>query len=173
MVWLQQFPRLPTIAPRSDYPSSDSSTPYTVLKQYITMSNGVVKTWPRLLLRVEGACIFGATIWAYSRLGKSWWTFAAAFLVPDLGMAGYLANTTAGAALYNTFHTETPPILLLCTGLAQNDSTIAGLALSWLAHIGMDRMLGFGLKYGSGFGHTHLGNLGSPDKQDGKKTGVQ
>jgi hypothetical protein len=30
-----------------------------------------------------------------------------------------------------------------------------------LAHIGMDRMIGAGLKYGDGFGHTHLGLMGA------------
>jgi len=123
------------------------------------MPDGFVKTWPKILLQVEGACIFGATIWAYARLGQSWWTFAGLLVVPDLGMAGYLANTSLGAVLYNSVHTETPPILLLCTALARDSKTAAGLALSWLAHIGMDRMLGFGLKYGTSFGHTHLGNL--------------
>jgi len=72
-------------------------------------------------------------------------------------MAGYLANTAAGAVLYNSVHTETPPILLLCVSLARANNAGLGLALCWLAHVGMDRMFGFGLKYGSGFGHTHLG----------------
>lgn len=133
------------------------------------MQDGFVKTWPRILLRVEGACIFGSTIWAYSRFEQSWWTFAALLLLPDLGMVGYLANTSVGAVLYNTVHTETPPILLLCTALARGNDTVAGLALSWLAHIGMDRMLGYGLKYGSGFGHSHLGVFGLFDKK-GEKT---
>lgn len=124
------------------------------------MKDGFVKTWPRTLLRLEGACIFGSTIWAYWRSGQSWWTFAGLLLVPDLGMAGYLANTRAGAVFYNIVHTETPPILLLCTGLARNSKAVTGLALCWLAHIGMDRMLGYGLKYGTSFSHTHLGNLG-------------
>ena len=128
------------------------------------MSNGVVKTWPRILLRVEGAYIFVSTIWAYSRFGQPWWTFAGLLLVPDLGMAGFLAGNSAGAAFYNTLHTETPPILLLCAALARDKPAVAGLALTWLAHIGMDRMLGFGLKYGNGFGHTHLGIVGSSDK---------
>ena len=123
------------------------------------MEDGFVKSWPKMLLRIEGACIFGSTIWAYSRFNQSWWTFAGLLLVPDLGMVGYLSNTAIGAAVYNSVHTETPPILLLCTALARNNKTVAGLALCWLAHIGMDRMLGYGLKYGSGFGHTHLGVL--------------
>ena len=125
------------------------------------LQDGFVKTWPRTLLMIEGACIFGSTIWAYSRTGKSWWTFAGLLLLPDLGMAGFLANTVAGAATYNAVHTETPPILLLCAGVARKDNTLTSLALVWLAHIGMDRMLGYGLKYGTGFGHSHLGDFGA------------
>lgn len=124
------------------------------------MSDGTVKSWPRLLLRVEGACIFASTIWAYAHSEQSWWAFAGGLLLPDLGMVGFLVNTAAGAVVYNAVHTETPPILILCTGYARRDPRIAGVALVWLAHIGMDRMLGFGLKYGTGFGHTHLGLLG-------------
>ena len=124
------------------------------------MDSGFVKTWPRTLLRVEGAAIFGSTIWAYSRLNQSWWVFGGLLLLPDLGMAGYLGNTTAGAALYNSVHTETPPILMLCAAWAQKSDQLAGAALVWLAHIGMDRMFGFGLKYGTGFGCTHLGIIG-------------
>lgn len=133
------------------------------------MQDGFVKTWPRILLRVEGACIFGSTIWAYSLFERSWWTFAVLFLIPDLGLVGYLASTSAGAVMYNTLHTETPPILLLCTALARDNSAVAGLALTWLAHIGVDRMLGYGLKYGSSFGHSHLGNSDLFDKK-GEKT---
>jgi hypothetical protein len=80
-------------------------------------------------------------------------------------MVGYLANTRLGAALYNSVHTEVPPILLLCTALARGSKEVTGLALCWLAHIGMDRMCGFGLKYGTGFGHTHLGDLAAGKKK--------
>ena len=65
------------------------------------MQDGFVKTWPKMLLRVEGACIFGSTIWAYSRFDQLWWTFAGLLLIPDLGMAGYLANNSVGSILYN------------------------------------------------------------------------
>ena len=34
------------------------------------------------------------------------------------------------------------------------------LGLVWAAHIGVDRALGLGLKYGAGFGFTHLGRIG-------------
>jgi hypothetical protein len=36
-------------------------------------------------------------------------------------------------------------------------STALRLALVWFAHIGMDRALGYGLKYDDAFTHTHLG----------------
>lgn len=132
------------------------------------MTDGFAKSWPKALLQLEGAAIFGSTIWAYSRLRQSWWTFVGLLLVPDLFMAGYVANTSIGAHIYNLGHTETPPIVLLCAAMARKDNALAGVALVWLAHIGMDRMFGFGLKYGSGFRHTHLGTIGKSGVAIGK-----
>ena len=37
---------------------------------------------------------------------------------------------------------------------------LQALALIWIAHIGLDRALGYGLKYATGFGDTHLGRIG-------------
>lgn len=130
--------------------------------------DGFAKGWPKLLLQAEGATILGSSIWAYSRFNQSWWTFAGVLLLPDLGMAGYLANTSVGAAMYNTVHTEVPPLLILCAALARGNSAVSGLAVCWLAHIGMDRMLGYGLKYGTGFTHTHMGVIGA--KKDNAPT---
>jgi len=36
--------------------------------------------------------------------------------------------------------------------------TAAGLILT--AHIGLDRALGYGLKYSTAFGHSHIGRIG-------------
>ncbi|KAK4574795.1 hypothetical protein LTR86_001637 [Recurvomyces mirabilis] len=99
--------------------------------------DGYAKTWPRILLRTEGAAIFASTIWAFSRTGLSWWYFAAGLLLPDLGMAGYLSDSKLGAAIYNSVHTETPPIVLLCAGMARKDTLLSGVAFIWLAHIGL------------------------------------
>lgn len=76
-------------------------------------------------------------------------------------MAGYLGNTQLGAATYNVLHTETPAVALLVAGLVLDWKEGMTTGLIWLAHIGMDRMLGFGLKYGDSFGHTHLGTIGN------------
>jgi hypothetical protein len=128
--------------------------------------DGSVKTWPRIVLRVEAATILASTIWAFSKTRLSWWYFAAGLFLPDLGMAGYLSDTKLGAIFYNSAHTETPPILLLCAGYAQRNNVLSGAALIWLAHIGLDRMLGYGLKYETGFGHTHLGLIGNPKREE-------
>ena len=124
------------------------------------MSDGCVRGVPRAILRIEGACILAGALWAYAWLGQPWWLFLALFLTPDLSMAGYAANPVLGAVLYNAVHTLVPPILLLGAGIATGAAGIAGVALIWLAHVGLDRALGYGLKYRTGFGDTHLGAIG-------------
>ncbi|MCJ2049626.1 DUF4260 domain-containing protein [Methylobacterium sp. J-070] len=124
------------------------------------MPDGAVIGGPRVLLRLEGVCLLLAAAWAYAWLGQSWWIFAALLLVPDLSMLAYAATPAIGAALYNLTHTLSPPLIGLCLTLAYGRTDLAGLALIWLSHIGLDRALGYGLKYRRGFGHTHLGAIG-------------
>jgi hypothetical protein len=78
------------------------------------------------------------------------------FLVPDLSMLGYLGGTRLGAATYDTAHTSVLPIALGVLGVVAGRDTAVQLALVWLAHIGMDRALGYGLKYPGGFKDSHL-----------------
>jgi hypothetical protein len=75
-------------------------------------------------------------------------------------MAGYLAGTRAGAVSYNLAHATPLPAVLVVLGWWQHRPLILALGLVWLAHIGLDRLLGYGLKYGDNFQHTHLGWLG-------------
>jgi hypothetical protein len=124
------------------------------------MSDRSAAGWPRLLLRLEGAFILAAATWAYGWLGQSWWLFAALLFVPDLSMVAYAAGPRAGAALYNAVHALILPLIGLCVASRLGRADLAGLGLIWLAHIGLDRGLGYGLKYGSGFGDTHLGVIG-------------
>ncbi len=44
---------------------------------------------PRLLLRLEGACVLAVSLLGYARYGAGWGFFALAFLAPDLSMLGY------------------------------------------------------------------------------------
>ncbi|MGO8933780.1 MAG: DUF4260 domain-containing protein [Terracidiphilus sp.] len=112
------------------------------------------------LLRLEGLAAAAAAAVLYARTGASWWLFAALWLVPDLSMLGYFAGACRGARIYNAFHTYIAPgVLALCSLLPGAHSALP-LALIWANHIGVDRLLGFGLKYGDGFGFTHLGRMG-------------
>jgi hypothetical protein len=49
---------------------------------------------------------------------------------------------------------------LMTTGFTAGSPIVLSLAIIWLAHIGFDRALGYGLKYAAGFGFTHLGRIG-------------
>lgn len=109
------------------------------------------------LLRIEGAVVLALMIWAYQNLGGNWWLFAALFLVPDLFMLGYLRSNRAGAWVYNVGHTYLAPGALALLGLISGISALMPIALIWAAHIGFDRMLGYGLKDPAGFKVTHLG----------------
>jgi hypothetical protein len=112
------------------------------------------------LLRLEGLAAATAAAVLYARTGASWWLFAAVWLAPDLSMLGYFAGACRGARIYNAFHTYVAPgVLALCSLLPGAHGALP-LALIWANHIGVDRLLGFGLKYGNGFGFTHLGRMG-------------
>jgi len=115
---------------------------------------------PRLLLRLEGLALFILATLAFGYTDASWWLYAILFLTPDLSFAGYLASPRLGAVAYNALHTTLGPALLAGLGLFLDHSMLLGLAAIWAAHIGFDRMLGYGLKYTSGFNDTHLGRIG-------------
>jgi hypothetical protein len=121
---------------------------------------------PRLLLRVEGAAPLCLATILYAGTGDSWWLFAILFLAPDLSFLGYLGGSNTGAILYNAVHTLTGPLLLAAIGLLFSVSALVTVALIWVAHIGFDRLVGYGLKYGAGFNYTHLDLIGrmSADK---------
>jgi hypothetical protein len=111
---------------------------------------------PRLLLHIEGGAVLLAACILYHQSQASWLWFAALFLAPDFFMLGYLANKKMGAAVYNLGHTYTLPLLLLLVLWLSGQTSYAWVSLIWLAHIGFDRMLGYGLKYETAFKDTHF-----------------
>jgi uncharacterized protein DUF4260 len=115
---------------------------------------------PRLLLRAEGAAILAVALLLYARIGEPWWWLLVLFLAPDLSLLGYLAGPRIGAIAYNAAHTLLVPLALVAAGLLLPAFILVPLALIWIAHIGFDRLLAYGLKYEAGFGYTHLGRLG-------------
>jgi hypothetical protein len=115
---------------------------------------------PRTVLRVEGAVALAAATVAYAHVGLGWGWFAALFLVPDLSLLGYLVDRRVGAIAYNAGHSTVGPALLAAVALVTGRAGLLPVALIWVAHIGFDRMLGYGLKYATAFGATHLGRVG-------------
>jgi hypothetical protein len=113
-------------------------------------------TKPWLLLHGEGGAVLALSLLSYHRLHGGWGWFALLFLTPDVFMLGYLASQRVGAALYNLVHTLTAPSVLIAVGLLTRHPKPVAFALIWSAHIGFDRLLGYGLKYPTRFKDTHL-----------------
>jgi hypothetical protein len=111
---------------------------------------------PRILLHLEGATIFILTIFFYRMIHASWILYGILILSPDLFMLGYLVNARIGSAAYNFVHTTTLPLLAVALAFTFQQQQLLPYALIWLSHIGMDRMLGYGLKYPTQFKDTHL-----------------
>ena len=125
----------------------------------IQRNAGAVEGMPRLLLRIEGAALALAAVYTFHRVGANWWWFAL-ILVPDISMLVYLLGTRPGAIAYNATHITLVPLALAALGFLLPSFDLLSIALVWAAHIGIDRALGLGLKYGAGFGLTHLGRIG-------------
>jgi hypothetical protein len=116
-----------------------------------------------LLLKLEWLAVLAAALVVYGLSGFSWLLFVALILAPDLSMVGYLTGPHIGAIAYNTVHTLIAPAVLALAGWWLTLPFLTALALILLAHIAADRALGYGLKYASGFGDTHLGRIGRDD----------
>jgi hypothetical protein len=123
-------------------------------------SDGTVSGAPRLWLRAEAAVLLAGSLAAYSATGQPWWLVPALVLLPDLAWAGYLGGTRIGAITYNAAHATPLPAVLIGLGWWQHRPLVLALGLIWLAHIGLDHLLGYGLKYDDSFQHTHLGMIG-------------
>jgi len=114
---------------------------------------------PNYLLRLEGVAVFGVAVALYAMQGFSWWHFVLLLLVPDVSMLPYVINKRWGAVGYNFAHTYTVPLLLTAMSLLSSSDIVLKIALIWFAHIGMDRVVGYGLKYVTDFKDTHLGRV--------------
>jgi len=113
-----------------------------------------------LILKSEALAVMGAGIAIWVVNDGSLLLLVPALLLPDLSMVGYLAGPRLGALTYNAAHNWTIGLIVLGIGwwLAVAGVLLAGAIL--LAHVGMDRALGYGLKLPSGFQDTHLGRIG-------------
>lgn len=111
-------------------------------------------------LRLEGLVMFLATIALYASLQFNGWIFLALLLTPDLSFIGYLRGTRVGAFAYNLLHNYALAVALVALAFFTNWTPGLMIGLIWVAHISMDRAVGYGLKYPTAFGDTHLGKVG-------------
>jgi hypothetical protein len=111
---------------------------------------------PGLLLRLEGAAVLAGSLALYFDQDYGWLALVVLVLAPDLTMIAYGAGPRVGAVAYDIAHTDALPLALGVAGLLATEARPVQLALIWLVHIGADRLLGYGLKYPSAFGDTHL-----------------
>jgi len=114
---------------------------------------------PKVFLHLEGLVVLMVAGILYQKSGASWGTFAAFVLVPDLSMFGYLKGPKTGAHAYNLAHTYVGPFLLGAVAYSGGLPLLFPYGLIWVAHIGLDRLLGYGLKYGTDFKDTHFTRL--------------
>jgi hypothetical protein len=120
----------------------------------MSVSGGVKR-----LLQAEGVAYFLIALGAYHVLNGSWIMFLILFFVPDLTFAAYFLGSRVGAYAYNAMHSTIGPLLMIAASYVFRHPELHWIGLIWLAHVGFDRMLGYGLKYETGFKDTHMGNL--------------
>ncbi|HEX4064453.1 MAG TPA: DUF4260 family protein [Acidobacteriaceae bacterium] len=116
-------------------------------------------TRPAVLLRLEAFLVLSASLVGYRMtLHGSWWLLALLFLAPDVSLAGYAwkGHLRFAAGFYNTAHNYILPALLGFAAWRWQNDRAAQIAVIWIAHIALDRALGFGLKFPEGFKPTHI-----------------
>jgi Domain of unknown function (DUF4260) len=77
-------------------------------------------------------------------------------LVPDISMLGYLINNLTDSSIYNFGHTYVIPLILIILSVILHRDLMLALSIIWVAHIGMDRTIVYGLKYPSNVKDTHI-----------------
>ena len=114
----------------------------------------------KLSIKLEEFAMLLLGIFAFAQLDFAWWWFLVLFFTPDLGMLGYLFGNKLGAFFYNLFHHKGIAILIWILGFNLGNQIFQLIGVILFAHASFDRMLGYGLKYETGFKFTHLGEIG-------------
>ena len=118
--------------------------------------NQVSAISPNLLLRLESLALLAGTVAVYAWAEPNWLLFAVLLFAPDITMIGYLRDVKTGSTIYNLGHTLAFSLALVALGAAAASALLAQLGLIWTAHIALDRLLGYGLKYPTTFKDTHM-----------------
>jgi hypothetical protein len=121
---------------------------------------------PVVFQRIESVAIALFALVVYAKSGFAWYWLPVLFIAFDLSALGYILGPRIGAVTYNAVHNYLLPVGLLLFGYAVGALPQALLLVCsvWIFHIASDRLMGYGLKYEDGFGHTHLGMIGKQKK---------
>lgn len=109
-----------------------------------------------LIIRTEGLTAFLASLYFYNYFAGSWLLFIALFFAPDISLFGYLRDNKTGSVIYNSVHNYILAFVVIMSGIVMVNSNLTSIGLILSAHVGMDRFLGFGLKYPAGIKNTHI-----------------
>jgi hypothetical protein len=131
-----------------------------IMESELAAADPIAGSHVQIFLRLEGLAVAAVSVLFYAHTGASWWLFAGLWLLPDLSMLGYLGGPRLGARIYNAIHSYVTPATLAAMSILLKSPALLPYAFVWVNHIGVDRMMGYGLKYPQGFGWTHLGRLG-------------
>ena len=128
----------------------------------------MLERWTSRWVRADAAALLLLTLWALMSTHSNWIWFLALFLVPDLSMVGYAFGPRVGATTYNAGHLYAWPVGLLAASLTWHAPLATTAALSWIAHIAFDNVMGYGLKLPIGFEHTVYGPIGRQRARTGR-----
>jgi hypothetical protein len=120
------------------------------------MTRGAVRTW----LRLEGLAAFGAGLALFGASGGNWLFIIPLLLLPDISAAGFVAGSRVGTFTYNLVHNWAPGLVILALAVPLASPGLELVAAILIAHVGMDRAAGYGLKLPNSFNDTHLGRMG-------------
>ncbi len=114
------------------------------------------------VIALEELAMFALSIMGcyYLPVQFKWWVWPILFLLPDLGMIGYLISPEVGAVTYNLLHHKFIAVAVFAIGFITGNHPVMLAGIILFGHSSMDRMLGYGLKFPDGFKHTHLGWIG-------------
>ena|SRR5699024_6581893 len=113
----------------------------------------------KVFLHIEGLAVLLVCLYFYQWLNFSWILFIILLFTPDLAALGYLIHVKIGAILYNIVHTYTFSLIIVMIGFYIPNDIFLAVGLICTAHIGMDRLCGFGLKYPTAFKDTHFNRI--------------
>jgi hypothetical protein len=127
---------------------------------HLTTRAEVAPPGTRTWLRLEGVAALVAGVALYLAQDGSWLLLLPLLLLPDVSMVGYLRGPGLGAALYNAVHNWALGLAVLGAGVATGTTVLVLAGAILVAHVGMDRAAGYGLKLPTSFQDTHLGRIG-------------